>query len=185
MTRSPDLPMSRFPGFTWPFSDQCCPCSSVVRFWFFPITRCPHHQITRFCSPPSQYPSQIGVGFSDIIPSHPRLAWGWRPWVSIGVGTPTPIPHVHPIPPKVTQYHPRLRKSAEGRKPEMMPGTYIALAFPITRSPDRQITRFPQPLSHRLMGRSPKTRTPGSKAGCYPHGTIAKLLLFVKIVVSA
>jgi hypothetical protein len=30
----------------------------------------------------------------------------------------------------------------------------------------RAIFRFLQPLSHRLMGRSPKTRTPGAKAGC-------------------
>jgi hypothetical protein len=29
------------------------------------------------------------------------------------------------------------------------------------------------------MGRSPKTRTPGPKAGCYPDENIAKLLLFV------
>ena len=27
-----------------------------------------------------------------------------------------------------------------------------------------------RPLSHRLMGRSPKTRTPGSKAGCIYFG---------------
>jgi hypothetical protein len=36
--------------------------------------------------------------------------------------TPAPAPYVHPIPPKVTQCHPRLRESAEGRKPEMIRG---------------------------------------------------------------
>jgi len=42
-TRATDFTMARFPDpvFRLAFSDQCYPCSSVVRFWFFPITGFP------------------------------------------------------------------------------------------------------------------------------------------------
>jgi hypothetical protein len=56
--------------------------------------------------------------------------------------TPPPTPYVHPIPPKVTQ---STQESAEGRKPKMMRGEYIALVFPITRSPDVLISTTSQP----------------------------------------
>jgi hypothetical protein len=80
--------------------------------------------------PPLPRSSQIGVGLSGIIPSHPRLAWssedqprlaqgsvffnfGNYPILAISPVPPSPLPpYVHPFPPKVTQ---GTQESAEGR----------------------------------------------------------------------
>ena len=84
----------------------------------------PDHPITRSWTPLPVYPIS-----SQVIPTGPRpravFAWMgrvWRgferfthDWRRVPFAPPTPTPYVDPIRPKVTQFDPMLRRSAEGR----------------------------------------------------------------------
>ena len=113
-----------------------------------------HHSPSRFI-PFHPDPSQIGVGLTHKVLFVERSApfnFGNYPILAIlAISFVPPPPHVHPISPKVTQ---STQESAEGRKPEMMRGANTALVFPITGSPDRQITRCLATRNSKVLMRS-------------------------------